>query len=269
MTKFSYNRVAYDNYKPRATRLLIGLAIGVVAILLLSHIRYGEIKIGFPTMKELWEGRLEEGDLAGLFLQLWWLTILVAGVVAEKKCRVILKQIEMCELDLYKKYVLVTYPSRQHGDKLAVKCFIRLSYDDIQKIDWEEQFEKGQRTNFTIYHKNGCIELLIEHPEWAATAIDESIKIAKSLKNVPAEESVLQEERDSIGENTENEPDCRVEVENRISESTILEERLCELQPRKTLVCPKCWEDFSVPIGSESFVCPHCGKKMVSPSLKK
>lgn len=267
MTKFSYNRAAYDNYKPRATRLLKCLVIGVAAILLLSHIRYGEIKIGVPTMQELWEGRLEEGDLTGLFLQLWWLTLLVAGAVAEKKCRVILKQIEMCELDLYKKYILVTYPSRQYGDKLAVKCFLRLSYDEIQKIDWEERFEKGQRTNFTIYHKNGCIELLIEHPEWAATAIDESIKMSKGLKNVPAEESVLQEDLDAIGENPENESDHRGEFESGISESAISEEKQFESQPCKTLVCPKCWEDLSVPIRSESFVCPHCGNKMEFPSL--
>ena len=95
-----------------------------------------------------------------------------------------MQSVEMYELEICDKHILATYPSAQNGNTTPEKKFLQIPYDEIAKVDFQREYTRGQKVNFTIYHKSGCVELCIENPEEAAQMIEKGIKRVKTKEPV-------------------------------------------------------------------------------------
>ncbi len=261
MKKHSYHRIAYEHYN-RNKRWAIFFVYGSLFYFYFMVIL--NPRISLPSINEFIEGRLNDVERMGILQTIFSVVTLAAGCMLLKLSTAGLMQIKLSEIELLKNYILITAPSTLVWNKFPEKSFIRLSYDEIQKIDWEEEYKKGQKKNFTIYHKNGCIELCIEDPEAVAYDIDEYIRKIKGMKKKSGQESCDQELFCETDEKAENE----LSDEGDSLSLAIREEKENFLQNQTKCTCPHCRKEFFVLKGAKKFVCPYCEKQIEFFQLK-
>ena len=67
--------------------------------------------------------------------------------------------VELSRLEVFDEHILVSFHA---GCFFPNKGFLRLSYGEIEKIEWDARERSRKKTNLEIYHKNGYVPLLID-----------------------------------------------------------------------------------------------------------
>ncbi len=236
MKKFTYNGTVYNFYSKRRKNSLLLAALPAFGLAFSGNF----FKFEIPDFNSLINGSMTDEQQYSVFWILFLIIMFGICIFDAMTAANALQGVELSCLEVYKSHILIIYNSQTSERKPPIKNSIRLEYTDIQKIDYEESIPKWKRTNFSVYHRTGVIELCLDDAEEAAATIDQMIQ--KHMECVSSEEN-------------ESENNDRVKRGEKITN----EKRMCKPVKAASIgVCPRCGAEFELPDGCKEICCPSC-----------
>ncbi len=237
MKKFTYNGTVHNHYsKRRRNSLLLG------TFNIFGSMFFGEVfKAEFPDINHLLDGRMNDAEQLGFFGALFTIVMFGLCIFDAMTAANALQGVELSCVEVFKSHVLIVYNSQTSSNKPPVKGSIRLEYTDIQKIDYETDIPKWQRTNFSVYHRNGVVELCLDDAEEAAMTIGRALREYK--EHISFEEN--KSKNNGSGKSGENFAD-RKRIGKPVEEAASIG------------ICPRCGAEFELFDSCKEIRCPVC-----------
>lgn len=133
------------------------------------------------------------------------------------------KKIRMSSLEVFFDSVCITF---SEGKLFPRKGFLRLSYSDLERIEWEARDSARKKQNLNLYHKNGRAAVCIED-------VAEAVVLLHENKNRFLCSSAGEE----------------------------MEEKAKEAECVK-ISCPSCGSELAIDLEKTSVSCPDCFREL-------